>query len=153
MDTTRKICKNAGDDPSHQRRKAPEPGPRCASCHRLAKRERKARSRALHLIRTYGLSPEDVDAIVATMPTNAAGMPVCPGCLTATGASKALAADHDHHLERLGLPIRETVRGFLCGPCNQAIGLGLARLGRLVAYLENPPAPEALGLPARPRKV
>jgi hypothetical protein len=146
----KKVCKSAGDDLAHQKRPATQPGPRCATCWREVKRERKAKARAMHVARTYGLSQDDVDAIKATMPTNAAGIPVCPGCLYATGASKALAIDHDHVLERRGLPARETVRGILCGPDNQVIGLGLARLKRLVAYLENPPAPEALGLAPRP---
>lgn len=142
---------NAGADRNHQKRATELLGPRlgfwCATCRRARKKGAKAKVRAARQVRVYGLSPEDVAAIRSTMPRNAAGVPVCPGCLRATGATKSLATDHDHVKERLGLPARETVRGFLCGPCNQTIGrYDIAGLLRLANYLKNPPAPRALGL-------
>jgi hypothetical protein len=73
-------------------------------------------------------------------------VPVCPVCERATGAVKALAADHCHHRERAGFPMRDTVRGFLCGPDNQLIGrLGPDALIRALIYVLDPPAPGALG--------
>jgi hypothetical protein len=150
-ETVLDVCVHAGDDSNHAKRPTTLLGPRlgywCTTCRRQRIKEQKTARRTYHLIKTYGISPEDVALIVAMMPTNRAGVKVCPGCLTATGARKALAADHDHRLAERGLPARETVRGFLCGPCNQTIGrYGPAGLRRLADYLENPPAPRALGL-------
>jgi hypothetical protein len=106
------------------------------------------------LERVYGLSADDVEAIRAEMPVNAKGEPVCPGCLTATGASKALAADHDHDLEDQGLPMRDTIRGFLCSSDNQLIErLGVNGLQRLIDYLLDPPAPRALAKLDRERRT
>jgi Recombination endonuclease VII len=143
-------CVNAGDDRNHQKRVTTLLGPRlgywCATCRRERNKAGRTARRAAHVERTYGLSPADVELIVASMPVNAAGVPVCPGCQRATGTRKALAADHDHEMERMGLPMRETVRGFLCGPCNQTIGrYGVEALLRLAAYLVAPPAFDALG--------
>lgn len=140
-----RVCKEAGDDIRHQKRAAPFPGPRCYSCHHARRHTVKARARVLHVERTYGLSEQDVEAVRETMPLNGRGMRVCPGCKRATGLTKALAVDHDHEKERQGLPIRETVRGFLCSTCNQMIGkYDISALLRLVDYLRNPPAFSAL---------
>lgn len=144
-------CVNAESDKNHQKRPTTLLGPRlgywCVTCVRARKKGQKVKRRAYHLERTFGLSTEDVAKIRATMPVNANGVRVCPGCRRATGARRALAADHDHAKERLGFPPRETVRGFLCGPCNRVIGLyGPAALRRLADYVEDPPAPRALGL-------
>jgi len=79
------------------------------------------------------------------MPVNQRGIPVCPGCETATGATRALAADHDHEKEKAGLPMRDTIRGFLCSTCNQMIEkYGVNGLQRLIEYILDPPAPRAL---------
>jgi hypothetical protein len=79
---------------------------------------------------------------------------VCPGCLTATGAAKALACDHSHELERQGLPMRETIRGILCGPDNQLIGrCSPAHLLRLLLYVLDPPAFGVLGTHPEHRSI
>src|SRR6187549_1728171 len=143
-------CVQSEPGTPHARRPTELLGPRlgwwCPTCRRQRERATKAQTRSATVSRTYGLSPDDVDAVRATMPQNSAGARVCPGCQRATGAAKALATAHDHRLERQGLPMRETVRGFLCGPCNQTIGRYSAEaLLRLAQYKIDPPAFDALG--------
>lgn len=65
---------------------------------------------------------------------------VCAICLRARGLSKALQVDHDHKLEAEGYPIRQTVRGLLCGRDNQRIGWFEAKPERILNYLANWPA-------------
>jgi hypothetical protein len=146
-------CVNAGTDTNHLKRKTTQLGPRlgwwCTTCLRARTRDRKAKVRQAHLTRFVGLSADDVARVRAAMPRNAKGVPVCPGCLRATGASKALAADHDHDLERQGFSPRDTFRGFLSSTCNQTIGkYSVAGLLRLVEYMMDPPGPRALGTPS-----
>jgi hypothetical protein len=142
-------CVNAGDDARHAKRPTTLIGPRighmCVTCVRLRKKTKKTVAKEKRLERIFELTPEMVQAIRDEMPKNARGIPVCPGCLTATGESKALATDHDHDLEKAGLPMVETIRGFLCSTCNQMIEkYGVPGFLRLIDYIENPPAPRAL---------
>lgn len=142
-------CVNA-DSANHAKRPTIRSGPRspwlCSTCRRALSKARRSTTATKRLGRVYGLSEDDLVALRAALPLNANGVPVCPGCLTATGAAKALCVDHDHRLERAGLPTRDTVRGILCGNCNQTIGrYGAAALRRLADYLDDPPAPKVLG--------
>ena len=142
-------CVNSQPGEPHAKRPTTRKGPRspwlCASCSRASQTARKRATALKRLEKVYGLSPEDLELVRGTLPLNERGVPVCAGCMRATGATKALAVDHDHELERQGLPTRETVRGILCGPCNQVIGrLGAAGLRRLADYLDDPPAPRVL---------
>jgi hypothetical protein len=142
-------CVNAEGDKNHAKRPTTLLGPRlgwfCVSCIRNRNKTKKATTKAKRLERIYELSDEEVQAIRDEMPKNSKGIPVCPGCLTATGASKALAADHDHAMEAAGYPMRECVRGFLCSTCNQMIEkYGIEGFLRLIAYITDPPAPRAL---------
>lgn len=104
---------------------------------------RSAQRHASHIRKTYGLEPEEYEAI------KAAQGGVCAICQKANGNSKRLAIDHDHALEKAGVPIRETLRGLLCGPCNKEIlgrlGDDPAALQRAIDYLLNPPARKVLG--------
>ena len=61
------------------------------------------RNRISYFSRTYGLSPEDVRALIEQQP-------VCPICLT----RPPVHIDHDHETG--------VVRGMLCFPCNAALG-------------------------------
>lgn len=81
---------------------------------------RKDQSRADYLRRTFGLTPEQVDAMVAEQGG------VCAIC----GQGKPQHIDHDHRSGR--------VRGVLCGPCNMGLGLfgdDPMRLHAAVRYL------------------
>lgn len=150
-------CVASDDDRRHEMRPTTLLGPRlgwwCATCRQKRKKTRKAVNRAKRRERIYELSEEDAQAIREDMPKNKNGVPVCPGCEWATGASKALAVDHDHAKEAAGEPMRDCVRGFLCSTCNQMIEkYGVEGLRRLIAYILDPPAPRALAkLDARKR--
>lgn len=130
-------------------RKAPHPGPRCATCHRQRTRAVKDRAFDQRLRSTYGITAKEYWAIYA-----AQGGRCAFGC-RATGATKRLAVDHDHggqgsarHQRRQGLTpapeaMRSLVRGLLCGPHN----MFLAEIGddpqvfrRIAEYLESRPA-------------
>ena len=73
----------------------------------------------------------------------------CAGCRCQPRMQR-LGVDHSHALEKLyGKGDPRSVRGLLCGMCNHKV-LGTVRdnpetLKRLVAYLEDPPAPRILG--------
>ena len=72
----------------------------------------------------------------------------CFICQRATGATKKLAVDHDHHrgcghAPETGCP--DCVRALLCGPCNQMIGRwNVAALRRAIEVLTEPPAQRVL---------
>ncbi|MCU1418524.1 MAG: hypothetical protein JWP32_2698 [Schumannella sp.] len=132
-----------------------EPGPRCVTHHRAA---RKVRSHKAHAKRTeanFGLTADQYWAIYAMQGGK------CFGCQHATGKTKRLAVDHDHalalehgHDPKQGCP--RCVRALLCGPCNQIIGrLGVEALLRLVQVLVDPPARKwlAADLPGEPTAV
>ena len=98
---------------------------------REVERARKQRARERYVERTYGITPE-LQAILLAFQGGR-----CYGCGRATGASKALACDHNH---RTG-----EVRMFLCGPCNQIAVGRIARddptaLLRLALALISPPS-------------
>ena len=86
--------------------------------------ERKRKMRDLYYRRTYGLSADEVDAILVAQDG------VCAICGQAPERAASLHLDHDHRTGRL--------RGILCLNCNQALGkLGPdpAVYSRAAAYL------------------
>lgn len=88
----------------------------------------KAYSRKWKLASKYNLTLDDYSHLLAFQSDN------CPIC-HATPSERTFHVDHN----------RDTgeVRGILCGPCNQAIGLlrhDLELLAAASAYLANPPA-------------
>ena len=115
-------------------RPAPHPGPRCATHHREAK---KASRRAAHgrwILKTYGLTIEQYEALYVAQGGS------CYICQRASGKTKRLAVDHDH---KTGF-----VRGLVDGVCNNI----LAHLRddpvaaqRVVDYLLEPPAFGVIG--------
>jgi hypothetical protein len=63
----------------------------------------------------------------------------CAGCL---GFRRVYDVDHDHALERAGVPLKNTVRGGLCRSDNKILAMARddpARLRRLADYLEKGP--------------
>jgi hypothetical protein len=97
----------------------------------------------VHILETYGLTREMYERIVLAQQGRCAGC----GCQP---RKQRLGVDHSHALEKLyGKGDPRSVRGLLCAICNHKI-LGTVhdnpeRLKRLVSYLEDPPAPRALG--------
>lgn len=82
----------------------------------------------LYLLREYGLTPEDYEAMLAAQN---GGCAICGGPNTRRqrGVVDRMHIDHDHSTGR--------VRGLLCNNCNLVLGrvekIGLARI---IAYLE-----------------
>lgn len=102
---------------------------------RTAEQQRKYdRDRAARLLRTYGVTIPEYDEILAAQGGS------CAICQRAKGISRALQVDHDHDLEAQGLPMRDTVRGLLCGRDNNRLGWFEAKRERIEAYLLSPPA-------------
>lgn len=73
-----------------------------------ARPERKRKMRDLYYRRTFGISADDFDALVAEQ---GGGCAIC-GCVPERAAS--LHVDHDH--------LTGAIRGILCIGCNQGLG-------------------------------
>lgn len=141
--TPGKVCKDCKAEGRPLTRPAPHPGPRCASDHNKAKRDRRLAAKTRHVERTYGLTAEQYDALYAFQGGK------CAICRVATGTGKKrLAVDHDHHQAMLdghdpdkGCP--SCVRSLLCAPCNDVLAHARSMPGffaRGQAYLEQWPA-------------
>jgi recombination endonuclease VII len=134
----RRVCKEAGDDPAHQKRPAPHAGPRCATCHRAVKAARRTTAHGLYVLKTYGITEDEYWALYELQGGR------CYICQRATGRSKRLAVDHDHACCPETPACGRCVRGLLCRSCNRDV-LGHLRddveaLRRAIDYLTNPPA-------------
>ena len=124
---TAKRCKDC--DPESPKRPAPHPGPRCATHHRAALKDRKEKQWAKRVESVYGLTYKDYYRIFQAQGGR------CAICQRARGVAKKLAVDHDHNT---GL-----ARGLLCSPCNKMLGAArdsVAFFQRAIDYLEAPPA-------------
>jgi hypothetical protein len=113
---------------------------RCRQCRRAqqnASRRRYARDpekfRRYYLERTFGITVEDYDGILARQGGVCA---ICREARRSDGSGRRLAVDHDHETGE--------VRGLLCGSCNRALGRLEARLDALLGYLSDPPARDVI---------
>lgn len=109
----------------------------CLVCKR--KRVRRA-SRGVRLSTLYGLTLEEYETLLQAQGGVCA---ICKG-----KRPYQLDVDHDHNLERLGVPARECIRGLLCKACNRRL-LPNAKdstevLVNAIGYLEDPPARKVL---------
>lgn len=89
--------------------------------------ERSAVTRRRRSLRTYGLTVEQYDALLARQ---GGGCGICDAT-DAGNDHKQIPVDHDHDTGR--------VRGLLCHRCNRAMGLlgdDIVLLKRAIAYLE-----------------
>ncbi len=124
-------CKDCGV----VRKTVHRPGPRCVTCMKVFKEERKEKDWGRRILRTYGITPKQYWDLYEKQGG------VCAVCQRATGKAKRLAVDHDH---QTGI-----VRGLLCGPCNKDV---VGRVYdeetalRLVAYFCNPPSRRLLDM-------
>lgn len=130
-----RVCKDCKSEGIKTRRKAPHPGPRCATHHRRVREKRRRASHAGHVTKTYGITAEEYDAIYRAQGGK------CYICQRATGARRRLAVDHDHGTGY--------VRGLLCKTCNYRV-LGHLRddteaFQRAIEYINNPPAFGVIG--------
>lgn len=109
---TCKDCKEAGRPLT---RPAPYVGPRCRSCHFERRRALRLARSQRHVQRTYSISPEQYDKLLAAQGGK------CAGCGRATGASKRLAVDHDHSCCIGPVSCGRCVRGLVCSVCNDVL--------------------------------
>lgn len=116
------------------------PGPRCRTHHLAVKKQRRVASHGNRIENLYGITRPQYDILLEKQGGK------CYICRKATGATKALAVDHDHKLEDAGLPKWMTVRAIVCGPCNQDVlgRLDVAGLLRAAEVLMYHPAQETL---------
>ena len=98
--------------------------------------ERYQKARAYRLWTTYGITMEEYDAL------KEAQGGVCYICQRAKGIASPLQVDHDHNMEDQG---KASIRGLLCGRCNNRVGWAEANWERLHSFITTPPARQVLG--------
>ena len=132
----RKACVDCIDEGITTARKAPHPGPRCATHHRAKRAKRNSTTREQRWLQVYGITGEEYWRIHDFQGG------CCYICRRAKGTGRRrLSVDHCH---KTGV-----VRGLLCNTCNAKI-LGHARddvafFERCIEYLTNPPAVDIIG--------
>jgi hypothetical protein len=123
-------------------RDAKYPGPRCATHDLVERRRQKDLAHTRRLEKNFGIDDGDYRRLHQSQGGK------CFICRRATGKTKRLAVDHDHHAgcghhPKLGCP--KCIRALLCGPCNQLIGrYGPDALRRAIEVLTDPPARKVL---------
>lgn len=101
--------------------------------------EKQDKARAYRLMRTYGITMEEYDAIKQVQGGK------CAICRRAKGISAPLQVDHNHFREVEGKPTPASIRGLLCGRCNNRLGWYEAKETIINQYLCYPPAQEVIG--------
>lgn len=137
--TKARRCK---DCPPGTKRKAPHPGPRCATHNRMARQGTRDAAHSARIEKQYGITGEQYWYLWRQQGG------VCYICQRARGTSKRLSVDHDHSCCPELPACGKCVRGLLCKSCNRDV-LGHLRddpeaLRRALHYLEHPPAKELL---------
>lgn len=116
-----KVCKGAGEDANHAKRKVGEDG-WCHTCHYARKRRRRTQGRLSAVRRGYGLTEADLKALRGAQRSKRDGKVHCR-CGRVIGVTKEPAVDHWHGCPWCGgKGCRRCVRGLLCQPCNVFIG-------------------------------
>jgi hypothetical protein len=138
----RPTCKDCAVDGLPLTRKAPYPGPRCATHHRSRLRLNRETARGRRLVTTYGITATEYQAMLDYQGG------ACAICQRAKGIRKALSVDHDHavavldgHEPDKGCP--NCVRGLLCASCNKMLGHARddpAMFIRAAEYIRNWPS-------------
>jgi len=131
------VCIDCTAEGITTRRAAPNPGPRCHTHHNKKKRDRRIARKVAHVERTYNLTAEQYDALLAYQGGR------CAICRVARGTAKRLAVDHDHHQAMIDghapdKGCEKCVRGLVCSTCNDVLAHARSdpRYGqRLAAYL------------------
>lgn len=136
-------CRDCAEQGITTRRPAPHPGPRCSTHWRSIIKQRKAIAHQKHVERTYGITPEEYDALIAGQGG------ICFICRRSRGLSRRLAVDHDHkkgcgHDPATGC--RDCVRALLCQQCNRIVigRYSTESLTRAIEVLTDPPAQKIL---------
>lgn len=130
----RKVCVDCASEGVTSKRKAPHPGPRCATHHRAKRNTRKNYTHAAHIMEKYGLTAEEYQRIYEYQ----GGF--CAICKRARGLRRKLSVDHCHTTGE--------VRMLACSVCNRMMGHlrdDPEAFERGAEVLRNPPARQALG--------
>lgn len=131
----RRSCVDCADEGITTSRKAPHPGPRCATHHRAKRTVRRSENAETRWKNVYGITADEYWRIYKYQGGT------CFICQRATGVRKRLSVDHCHET---GI-----VRGLLCSTCNSRV-LGHLRdeieaFERAIDYLNEPPATRIIG--------
>ena len=129
--------KRCVDCPEDTKRKAPHPGPRCATHHRAKRNERKAYNHEKHVEDTYNITYPQYWELYRQQGGT------CAICQRATGAKRKLSVDHDHTCCKGKTSCGGCVRGLLCTSCNKMLGHlrdDQDAVMRALHYLQYPPA-------------
>jgi hypothetical protein len=124
-----RVTKAVAPPPGRLRPVVKDSGGRCATHWRNEKKRRKGSAHEKRVQEVYGLPAGAYQALYEAQGGK------CAICLVATGATKKLAVDHDHHDGR--------ARGLLCSVCNKMLGHlrdDVDAVLRIYTYLNNPPA-------------
>lgn len=112
-------------------------GHTCSSCRR---RRVQHAGRDVRLLEAYGITLQDYQDLLDAQDGRCA---ICRGVRPGN-----LDVDHDHALEKLGIPKRQTVRGLCCKRCNRRLLPSaldsIEVLEAAIRYLTNPPARKVL---------
>lgn len=144
--TPGRVCRDCVMEGVKRQRPAPYAGPRCATHNNAKKRNARIARKVAHVERKFSIGGEQYDALYAAQGGK------CAMCLRATGASKRLAVDHDHHQAMIdghapdkGCP--NCIRGLVCSTCNDVLAHARSSpdyFDRGAAYLRQWPAADVL---------
>lgn len=141
-----KVCVDCVAEGRPLTRTAPYPGPRCYTHSLAKKRARRVSAKDAHVQRTYSLTPEQYNALLAFQGGK------CYICGRRPGR-KRLAVDHDHACCPGPISCGRCVRGLVDSHCNHKI-IGWLRdspeaFERGAAYLRSWPSRRAGIVPPR----
>jgi hypothetical protein len=115
----------------------------CRTCAPIVKKERKHNAHETRVAATYGLRPGEYEKLYLAQ----GGKCAVKDC-RATGRTKLLAVEHDHHVNGK----RESIRGLMCSMHNNWIGKANddpTVFESIAEYLRHPPAFDVLGTNGR----
>lgn len=137
MVAKRKRCKECvAEGITTYRKIVPNSGGRCATHHRLRKKELREKRHSGHIEKMYGLTSNEYQQVYEYQGRK------CAICRRATGKTKRLSVDHDHNTGE--------VRMLLCTRCNKMLGHlrdDPEAFERAADCLRNHPVELALGSP------
>lgn len=103
-----RVCTKCGRNRQIKFYKTPR-GRVCVTCQKGGRRNSTKHAR---LMETFGISMDEWQALLRAQNGT---------CAICHGKRPMYDVDHDHGLERAGVPIRDTIRGLLCKRCNRRL--------------------------------
>src|SRR5690606_4327761 len=138
-------CVDCEKEGVRTRRKAPFPGPRCATHNRAVRKQRSSARKANHVEETYNITEDQYWELYDAQ----GGLCYICGRVQgqnrdgSNGRRKRLSVDHDHSCCNGPKSCGKCVRGLLCTTCNKFLGWirdNPQAMERGAYYLVNPPA-------------